>query len=105
MKFPLAAPAGKDSGAMNKAPAGAVNTGIPDEKTWKYGPAADIPATATRMWNPAMIKIRNGGQTFAVLINRETGQAVHVLRVGEDSESRRLVFKRSKGERVLVNVG
>ena len=50
-------------------------------------------------------KIRNGGQTFAVLINRETGQAVHVLRVGEDSESRRLVFKRSKGERVLVNVG
>ena len=34
MKFPLAAPAGKDSGAMNKAPAGAVNTGMPDEKTW-----------------------------------------------------------------------
>ena len=35
MKFPLAAPAGKDSGAMNKALPGAVNTsGVPDEKTW-----------------------------------------------------------------------
>ena len=50
-------------------------------------------------------KIRNGGQTFAVLINRETGQTVHVLRVGEDSQSRRLVFKRSKGETVLVKIG
>jgi len=50
-------------------------------------------------------KIRNSGQTFAVLINRETGQTVYVLRVGEDSESRRLMFKQSKGERVLVKIG
>ena len=33
-RFPLAAPAGKDSGAMKVAPPGAVNTGLPDEATW-----------------------------------------------------------------------
>ena len=33
-----AAPAGKDSGQREKAPAGAVNQGPFDAKTWKYGP-------------------------------------------------------------------
>src|SRR5262245_47603686 len=37
--FPLAAPAGQDSGARNTAPAGAVNQGPFDPATWKYGPA------------------------------------------------------------------
>ena len=44
MKFPLAAPAGKDSDAMHKALPGAINTGMPDEKTWKYGPDFSAPA-------------------------------------------------------------
>ena len=37
-KFPLAAPAGKDSGAKEKPLTGAVNTGSIDPATWKYGP-------------------------------------------------------------------
>ena len=35
--FPLAAPAGKDSGAKQTAPAGAANQGAFDPATWKYG--------------------------------------------------------------------
>ncbi len=37
-KFPLAAPAGKDSGAKDKPLPGAVNAGAVDPSTWKYGP-------------------------------------------------------------------
>ena len=36
-QFPLAAPAGKDSGARTTAPAGAANQGPFDPGTWKYG--------------------------------------------------------------------
>ncbi|HUF65097.1 MAG TPA: hypothetical protein VMM17_03900, partial [Gemmatimonadaceae bacterium] len=36
--FPLAAPAGKDSGAINTPLPGATNTGPLDPATWKYGP-------------------------------------------------------------------
>ena len=46
MKFPLAAPAGKDSGAITTAPAGAVNQGMIEEENWKYGPAFNAPAGA-----------------------------------------------------------
>ena len=35
LKFPLAAPAGKDSGAMKVAPPGAVNAAAIDPATWK----------------------------------------------------------------------
>src|SRR5688572_1099240 len=38
-KFPLAAPAGKDSNARAVAPPGALNQGPFDPATWKYGPA------------------------------------------------------------------
>ncbi|MEO8048894.1 MAG: aldolase/citrate lyase family protein [Acidobacteriota bacterium] len=61
MKFPLAAPAGKDSGAMHKAPPGAVNTGMPDDKTWKYGPNYDLKG-GTQIWNPVMAKMKAGGK-------------------------------------------
>ena len=37
-KFPLAAPAGTNSGAKEKPLPGAVNTGSIDPATWKYGP-------------------------------------------------------------------
>lgn len=59
LRFPLAAPAGKDSGAITKAPAGAVNQGAIDEKTWKYGHTFDAPANA-KIWNPVKLKLMRG---------------------------------------------
>src|ERR1700729_3252087 len=54
-QFPLAAPAGKDSGAITKAPPGAVNQGMLDPAKWKYGPAYDAPPDS-KLWKPVMIK-------------------------------------------------
>ena len=59
IKFPLAAPAGKDSGAITTAPPGAVNQGMLDPAKWKYGPAFDPPPDA-KIWNPVMIKMMKG---------------------------------------------
>jgi 2-keto-3-deoxy-L-rhamnonate aldolase RhmA len=58
--FPLAAKAGEDTGAINKAPASAVNQGPFDPKTWKYGPQFRAPPNS-KLWNPVMIKIKAGG--------------------------------------------
>jgi len=58
-QFPLAAPAGTDSGAITKAPQGAVNHGIIDEKTWKYGHTYDAPPNS-KIWNPVKIKMMRG---------------------------------------------
>ena len=58
-KFPLAAPGGKDSGAITKAPSGAVNQGSIDEKTWKYGHRFDPPANP-KIWNPVKLKLMRG---------------------------------------------
>ena len=60
-KFPLAAPAGKDSGAKTTAPAGAVNTGSIDPSTWKYGPNNKPPAGG-KLWNPVKVKLQQGGK-------------------------------------------
>jgi 2-keto-3-deoxy-L-rhamnonate aldolase RhmA len=60
-KFPLAAPAGKDSGAKQNAPADGVNKGAFDPATWKYGPAFDAPA-GSKIWNPAKLKLQQGGK-------------------------------------------
>lgn len=59
--FPLAAPAGVDSGAKQAAPAGASNQGAFDPATWKYGPAFNAPAGST-IWNPAKVKLMQGGK-------------------------------------------
>src|SRR5207244_5117196 len=59
--FPLAAPAGKDSNALAVAPPGAVNQGPFDPATWKYGPAFNPPAGA-KVWNPAKLKMMQGGK-------------------------------------------
>ena len=59
--FPLAAPAGKDSGAKTAAPNGAANQGAFDPATWKYGPAFNAPAGA-KIWNPAKQKLLQGGK-------------------------------------------
>jgi 2-keto-3-deoxy-L-rhamnonate aldolase RhmA len=58
-QFPLAAPAGKDSGAMTKPLPGGVNQGAIDEKTWKYGHAFDGPANS-KIWNPVKLKMMRG---------------------------------------------
>jgi 2-keto-3-deoxy-L-rhamnonate aldolase RhmA len=60
-KFPLAAPAGVDSNAKTVAPAGATNQGAFDPATWKYGTAFNPPADA-KLWNPMMVKLRQGGK-------------------------------------------
>ena len=60
-KFPLAAPAGKDSGAKDKPLAGAVNTGAIDPATWKFGP--NYPAGGgAKLWNPVKAKLKAGGR-------------------------------------------
>jgi 2-keto-3-deoxy-L-rhamnonate aldolase RhmA len=60
-KFPLAAPAGKDSGAKEKPLTGAVNTGSIDPATWKYGPNNRPPA-GSKLWNPVKLKLQQGGK-------------------------------------------
>jgi 2-keto-3-deoxy-L-rhamnonate aldolase RhmA len=60
-QFPLAAPAGKDSGARTTAPAGAVNQGAFDPASWKYGPAFN-PPPGTKVWNPVKLKMIQGGK-------------------------------------------
>ena len=59
LKFPLAAPAGKDSGALTNALPGGVNQGRIDEKTWKYGHAFDAPSNS-KIWNPVKVKMMKG---------------------------------------------
>jgi 2-keto-3-deoxy-L-rhamnonate aldolase RhmA len=59
--FPLAAPAGKDSNARQAAPPGAANQGPFNESAWKCGPAFNTPVAA-RLWNPAKIKLMQGGK-------------------------------------------
>jgi 2-keto-3-deoxy-L-rhamnonate aldolase RhmA len=59
--FPLAAPAGVDSKARESALPGAVNQGPFNADTWKYGPAFN-PPPGTKIWNPAKIKLMQGGK-------------------------------------------
>src|SRR4051794_7260413 len=61
LKFPLAAPAGKDSGAMKSSLPGAANTGAFDAAKWKYGPNYNPPADA-KIWNPVKLKMMQGGK-------------------------------------------
>src|SRR5688572_14231702 len=60
-QFPLAAPAGKDSGAKTTAPAGATNQGAFDPARWQYGTAFNAPA-GSKIWNPAKLKLMQGGK-------------------------------------------
>jgi len=59
--FPLAAPAGVDSKARELAPPGAANQGQFNDATWKYGNAF-APPPGTKIWNPAKIKLMQGGK-------------------------------------------
>jgi 2-keto-3-deoxy-L-rhamnonate aldolase RhmA len=61
LSFPLAAPAGKDSGAMKTALPGAANVGPFDMSGWKYGPAWNPPPNS-KIWNPVKLKMMQGGK-------------------------------------------
>jgi 2-keto-3-deoxy-L-rhamnonate aldolase RhmA len=61
LTFPLAAPAGKDSGAIKTAPPGAVNVGPFDMNAWKYGTNFNPPA-GSKIWNPVKLKMMQGGK-------------------------------------------
>jgi 2-keto-3-deoxy-L-rhamnonate aldolase RhmA len=60
-KYPLAAKAGEDSHAIDKALPGALNQGKFDDKTWKFGKAYDAPGGA-KIWNPVKLKMMKGGK-------------------------------------------
>jgi 2-keto-3-deoxy-L-rhamnonate aldolase RhmA len=75
-QFPLAAPAGKDSGAKMTAPAGAVNTGAFDPSTWKYGPAFNPPADS-KVWNPVKVKLMQGGKVTGGTVFSATDPATY----------------------------
>lgn len=69
LSFPLAAPAGVNSGARENAPANAVNSGTFDPARWVYGKAFAAPANAP-IWNPVKAKMLagdkvTGGTVFA----------------------------------------
>ena len=61
LRFPLAAPAGRDSGAIKTALPGAANVGTFDMDTWKYGSNYKAPE-ASKIWNPVRLKMMQGGK-------------------------------------------
>jgi 2-keto-3-deoxy-L-rhamnonate aldolase RhmA len=66
-KWPLAAKAGVDSHAEAAAPAGAVNKGAFNDKTWVRSKIADAPPDHP-IWNPAKLKMMQGGMLTSVTI-------------------------------------
>ena len=74
--FPLAAPAGKDSGARMTPPAGAVNQGPFDPATWKYGTAFNPPPGA-KIWNPVKLKMMQGGKVTGGTVFSATDPATY----------------------------
>ena len=74
--FPLAAPAGADSGATTRAPNGAVNQGAFDPTRWKYGPAFDAPA-GSKVWNPVKLKMQQGGKVTGGTVFSATDPATY----------------------------
>lgn len=76
MNFPLAAPAGKDSGAKNTSLPGAANTGAFDAAAWKYGPQFNPPANA-KIWNPVKLKLKQGGKVTGGTLFNSTDPALY----------------------------
>ena len=75
-QFPLAAPAGKDSGARTTAPAGALNQGPFDPATWKYG-AAFNPPQGAKIWNPVKLKMMRGEKVTGGTVFATTDPAIY----------------------------
>src|SRR5206468_11341739 len=76
MQFQLAAPAGKDTGAITKPLPGGVNQGMVDPATWKYGPAWDAPANA-KIWNPVKLKMMRGEKVTGGTVFGATDPSVY----------------------------
>jgi len=76
MQFPLAAPAGKDSGAITKALPGGVNQGMVDEASWKYGPDFAGPANS-KIWNPVKLKMMRGEKVTGGTVFSSTDPATY----------------------------
>jgi 2-keto-3-deoxy-L-rhamnonate aldolase RhmA len=76
MKFPMAAPAGKDSGAIRTALPGGVNQGLVNVNTWKYGHAWDAPANA-KIWNPVKLKMMRGEKVTGGTVFASTDPAIY----------------------------
>jgi len=76
MQFPLAAPAGKESGAIRTALPGGVNQGLIDPATWKYGHNYDGPANA-KIWNPVKLKMMRGEKVTAGTLFAATDPAIY----------------------------
>ncbi len=74
--FPLAAPAGKDSGALKTPLPGAVNRGPIDDATWKYGPQNQL-AGAPIIWNPVKLKLMQGGKVTGGTLFSATDPAIY----------------------------
>lgn len=66
--FQLAAPAGQDSGAIAKAPAGAVNQGRFNAATWKYGDRFKI-AGGAQIWSPVKRKLLAGQKIYSATVS------------------------------------
>ncbi len=69
LQFPLAAPAGNNSGARDNSPANATNTGPFDAASWTYGNVF-TPTAEAAIWNPVKAKMLagekvTGGTMFA----------------------------------------
>ena len=76
MNFPLAAPAGKDSGAFSKALPGGINQGPITEATWKYGPDFTAPA-GSKIWNPVKLKMMRGEKVTGGTVFSGTDPSVY----------------------------
>jgi 2-keto-3-deoxy-L-rhamnonate aldolase RhmA len=74
--FPLAAPAGKDSGAKNTPLPGSVNQGPFDPATWKFGPAFN-PPPGTKVWNPVKVKMMQGAKVTGGTVFSATDPATY----------------------------
>src|SRR5437660_9938414 len=75
-QFPLAAPSGKDSNALNAAPPGAVNQGPFDPSKWKYGNAFDAPKES-KIWDPVKLKMMQGGKVTGGTLFTSTDPAIY----------------------------
>ena len=76
LAFPLAAPAGKDSGAMKTPLAGGVNKGPIDPGAWKFGPQNQPPA-GSKIWNPVKQKMIQGGKVTGGTVFASTDPAIY----------------------------
>ncbi len=75
-QYPLAAPAGVDSDSFHKPPPGAVNQGVFDPSTWKYGPFFQTPPNS-KLWNPVMIKMKAGQKVIGGTLFNATDPQVY----------------------------